>query len=257
MNFMNMDFMTLKVQEKQKVIYEIKELLNKMTKDYTFEQKILAQALFMERYYHFLQRLLDTISMPVPAVLKDIRNYLWRYLKKECSVEELEEFHRVSDSILIYILVDDDDNLDRAAWEKYKEDWNNVLYFNLCLDEAASEWSYILEQIVTGDINWYELTDGELTAIMGYYIDTFDLEPIYKKEDGCYEALECDRYWAEIYDSQTFGNIISMLLEDLRVVKNIEEMSKKQIQKIYTQYQDKKFFEEPQIEKIIKSLNEN
>ena len=99
MNFLNMDFMTLKVQEKQKVIYEIKELLNKMTKDYTFEQKILAQALFMERYYHFLQRLLDTISMPVPAVLKDIRNYLWRYLKKECSVEELEEFHRVSDSI--------------------------------------------------------------------------------------------------------------------------------------------------------------
>ena len=172
-------------------------------------------------------------------------------------MEELEEFHRVSDSILIYILVDDDDNLDRVAWEKYKEDWNNVLYFNLCLDEAASEWSYILEQIVTGDINWYELTDGELTAIMGYYIDTFDLEPIYKKEDGCYKALECDRYWAEIYDSQTFGNIISMLLEDLRVVKNIEEMSKEQIQKIYTQYQDKKFFEEPQIEKIIKSLNEN
>jgi len=48
-----------------------------------------------------------------------------------------------------------------------------------------------------------------------------------------------------------------MLLEDLRVVKNMEEMSKEQIQKIYTQYQDKKFFEEPQIEKIIKSLNEN
>lgn len=158
-------------------------------------------------------------------------------------------------SVLTYILVDDDDNLDRTAWEKYKEDWDNSLYFNLCLDEVASEWSYILEQIVTGDVNWYELTDRECMAIIGYYIDTFDLEPIYKKENGCYEASEDDRYWVEIYDSQTFGNIISILLEDLQIVKNMKEMSKEQIQKTYIQYQDKKFFEESQIEKIIKNLN--
>ena len=254
MNFINTNFMALTVQEKQNVIYEIEELLDEAAKKYTFEQKILVQALFMERYYHFLKRLLDAVSMPIPTVLKDIRDYLWHYLKKECSIQELEKFHCASESVLVYILVDDDNKLDKAAWERYKNDWDNSLYFNLCVDEAASEWSYILEQIVRKTVNWYELTDGELMAIAGYYIDTFELEPVYKKEDGCYQASEDDRYWSEIYDSHTFGTIISMLLEDLRTVKDMKEISKEEIQKLYIQYQKKIIFDEHQIEKIVKNL---
>ncbi|MFG6379982.1 MAG: hypothetical protein K1W19_16995 [Lachnospiraceae bacterium] len=254
MDFLNINFFALHAQEKQNIIYKIEEILDTATEDYTFEQKILAQALFMERYYLFIQRILNALSVPVPVLLRDIRDYLWHYLKKECSVQELEKFHHASASVLSYILVDDDDNLDKTAWEKYKEDWDNSLYFNLCLEEAASEWSYILEQIVTKKANWYELTDGEFMAIAGYYIDTFDLEPIYKKEDGFYRAAENDRYWLEIYDSQTFGRAVSMLLDDLRIVKDIGEVSEEEIQRLYVQQQNKIIFDEQQIEKIIQKL---
>lgn len=45
-----------------------------------------------------------------------------------------------------------------------------------------------------------------------------------------------------------------MLLEDLRAVKDMKEISKEEIQKLYTQYQNKIIFDEQQIEKIRKSL---
>lgn len=45
-----------------------------------------------------------------------------------------------------------------------------------------------------------------------------------------------------------------MLLEDLRAVKDMKEISKEEIQKLYTQYQNKIIFDGQQIEKIRKSL---
>lgn len=45
-----------------------------------------------------------------------------------------------------------------------------------------------------------------------------------------------------------------MLLEDLRTVKDMKEISKEEIQKLYIQYQKKIIFDEQQIEKIIKNL---
>ncbi len=89
-------------------------------------------------------------------------------------------------------------------------------------------------------------------AIVGYYIDTFDLEPIYKKEDGFYRAAENDRYWLEIYDSQTFGRAVSMLLDDLRIVKDIGRFQRKKYKDCM--YSSKIIFDEQQIEKIIQKL---
>lgn len=246
--------MALSAQEKQKIIYKIDTILDEATKSFTFDQKILVQALFIERYYHFIEQAADELSLSIPALLRDMEKYLWRYLKGECKIDELESFHRASESVIIYLLVDDDDKLDKAAWEKYKNDWEDSLYFNLCLDEAASEWSYILEQAVRKEINWYELTDGEFMAILGYYIDIFELEPVYKKEDGCYQESQEDRHWLEIYDSHTFGKVISMLWEDLQIVKDMKKISKDEIQKLYIQYQNKIIFDKQQIEKIIRTF---
>ena len=255
MNIINVDFMSLNAEDKKKIIYKIAEKLDAATEEYTFMQKILAQTLFMSRCYNFLQQLLKKVSLPVPVLLKDIMEQLWRYLLGECSMEELEAFHRAAESVLIYLLVDDDEDLDKEAWEKYKAEWENPLYFNNCLDET-SEVSYILDQIVTEEISWYELTDGELMAVAGNYIDDFDLETIYRKEDGCYKSDEYEQHWSEIYDSETFGKIFSMLIEDLKAVKEIEEFSKEAIESMRMKYQDKSMFDEAQIEKIAGMLRE-
>lgn len=258
MDFINVDFMALPAQEKQKIIYEIDDILDEATKNFTFEQKILVQALFMERYYHFIQRAADRFSLPVPALLRDMEEYLWCYLKGECSIEKLEKFHRASESVIIYLLTDDDDELDKEAWEKYKNDWNNSMSFNLCLDEAASEWSYLFEQIVSKNTYYYYygLKDTEFMSIMGYYIVTFDLEPVYKKEDTCLTPEEHERHWREIFDSPTFGRIISMLCEDLQTVAGREAFSKEEILELYMQYQNKIIFEEEQIAKIMEKIKQ-
>lgn len=253
MDIINVDFISLNAEDKRNIIYKIAKELDTAAEEYTFLQKILAQTLFMSRCYHFLQQLLEKLSMPVPVLLKDSMEQLWRYLLGECSIEELEAFHRATESVLVYLLVDDDEDLDMEAWEKYKAEWDNPFYFNICLDET-SEPSYILDQIVTGEISWYELTDGELMAIVGNYIDDFDLENIYRKEDGCYRSDEYDRHWSEIYDSKTFGRIFSMLIEDLKRVKDIKEPSKEVIERMQMEYQNKGMFNEEQVEKIAEKL---
>jgi len=254
-NIMNVNFISLAAKEKQQIIYKITDILDEAAKDYTFMQKILAQTLFVSRCCHFLQSLLDKVSLPAPLLFTDMMEWLWRYLQGECSAKELEIFHRATESVLVYLLVDDDENLNQAAWEKYHAEYDNPLYFNTCLEEA-SELSYILEQIVTEKISWYELTDGELPAIVGNYIDDFDLEDVYKKEDGCYNGAEYERHWSEIYDSESFGRIFSLLIEDLRMAKEIEEFSKEAVERVRMKYQDKGMFEEEQIEKVAGQLKE-
>ena len=84
MDFLNINFLALDAQEKQNIIYKIEEILDTATEDYAFEQKILAQALFMERYYLFIQRILNALSVPVPVLLRDIRRSEERRVGKEC-----------------------------------------------------------------------------------------------------------------------------------------------------------------------------
>ena len=104
MNINNLDFESLSAEEKRELINTLDMNLDESTTDFSFQQKILAQTLFVARSYHFHEQFFEKISMPMPALIHDVMENVWSYLLGEISMKELESFHKATDSVFARLL---------------------------------------------------------------------------------------------------------------------------------------------------------
>ena len=243
MDIITLDFNALNVEEKKEIIYTLDKALDKTAATFSFRQKILAQTLFVARSYHFYQQLFERFQMVVPTLFQDVMKHVWLYLLEEISMEELKKFHQATWSVFTCLFTGNDEYLDELAWEKYSEEWDDVS-IGICSVDAATP-DDILEQIVSGEINWHQPMGS-----VGNYISSCSLESVYKKETCGYKYEELQRHFAEIYDSPTFSRIFSLLQEDFRLVKELGNPTKEDILKLQDQYQRKELFTQQQMEKI-------
>lgn len=247
MDITTLDFNTLNAKEKKELIDTLDKALNETTEAFSFQQKILMQTLFVARSYHFYQQLLERLQRTVPALYQDIMEHIWISLLEEISIEELKEFYRATTSVFTCLFTGDDEYLDEVAWEKYEAEWDSFSC-GVCLLGAVMP-DDILEQIVSGEINYARL-DNHLINSISEYISEGSLENIYKKETSGYKYAELERHNTEIYNSPTFSYIFALFQEDVRLVKELGNPTKEDILKLKKQYQEKGLFNQQQLEKI-------
>lgn len=246
MNIITLDFSALKPEEKRELIYNLDKVLNETAPEFSFQQKILAQTLFIARSYHFYEQLSEKLSIPVPSLYRDTMEHIWLYLLGTVSKNELIHFYRAIDSVFTYLLTSDNEFFNESAWEKYSGEWNSVCCSIYLTDALAPE--HILMQIVNNSVNWHELSENQLMYSIGEYISDASLEPVFKNETGKYKDLM--RHETEVYDSSTFAEIFSLLQADFRFVRDLGEPTKDDIARLREEYRNKKLFHPQHITKI-------
>lgn len=251
MNIITLDFKTLCAEEKRDLMYTLDESLDESTTEFSFRQKILAQTLFVARSYHFYEQVFEKLSISMPSLYRDTMESIWLYLLDEISQNELADFYQAVDSVFVYLMTDDKEFFDEAAWEKYAGEWDSVCC--TCLPDALAP-DCILGQIVCGQISWYELLDNGLMDSIGTYISDCSLEQVFKMETGGYTYDELERHYAEIYDSSTFAEIFLLFQEDFRLVKDLGQPTKNDILRLREQYQNKGLFHQQQVTEIAEWL---
>lgn len=252
MNIMTLDFASLCAEEKRDLIYTLDQALDESTAEFSFQQKILAQTLFVARSYHFYEQVFGKLSLTIPALYQDTMEMVWLYLSGEISESELEEFYQSAESVFTCLMTGDEEFLDEAAWEKYAGDWDFVCC-GICLADAVAPYC-ILEQIASGVITWYELPDNQLMDSIGTYISDCSLEPVFKNESCGYTYDELQRHNAEVYGSSTFTGIFRLFLEDFCLVKDLGQPTKDDIFRLREQYRNKELFGSEQVTKIAEWL---
>ena len=241
MNINNLNFENLSAREKRELINTLDLTLDESTTDFSFQQKILAQTLFVARSYHFHEQFFEKISMPMPALIKDVMENVWSYLLGEISMKELEEFHKATDSVFACLLTGEDEDLDREAWEKYERECDST-YMDFCVDTVLP--SYIYDQIVSNEIDWQALFE-EIDSISDYVMK---VEPVFKEQVISIDDEKGIN--SNVYDSHTFAEIFSLLQEDFRLVGNLGKTTKKDILRLHEQYQNKELFDRQNLIKI-------
>ncbi len=252
MDIMTLDFSSFSAEEKRELIYTLDQSLAESTTAFSFNQKILVQTLFVARSYHFYEQIFERLSLSVPLLYQEVMTYVWLYLSGDMDTAQLEGFHKATESVFTCLFTGDDEFLDEEAWEKYADEWDSV-YCRFFLTDAAAP-DYILEQIVSGEITWYELPDNQLFCSIGNYISDCGLEPVFQRESGGYTYSELQRHDAEVYGSHTFAEIFSLLQEDLRLVYGLKEPTKQDILKLQKEYENKGLFSQEQVIQIADSL---
>lgn len=254
MNLIALDFSSLSAEEKRDLIYTLAESLEETTKTFSFTQKILVQALFVARSCHFYEEIFERLSIPIPTLYQDVMKHLWLYLTDDIDIKQLEEFYQATDSVFTCLLTGDDEFLDENAWDKYSNEWNSA-YCGFFLEDAVAP-DYILEQIVSNEITWYELPDNQLLCSIGDYICDCALEPVFKIESGGYTYTELQRHDADVYGSSAFASIFALLQEDIRLVADLKDPTKQDILKLQKEYQSKGLFDPLQVMQIADHLKE-
>lgn len=254
MNLILLDFSSLGTEAKQSLIYTLDESLEETTATFSFTQKILVQALFITRSYHFYKELFERLSMSIPILYQDAMKHVWLYLSGDIDRNQLKDFHQAADSVFTYLLTGDDEFWNEDAWDKYSNEWDSV-YDEFFLADAVAP-DHILEQIVSEEISWYDFSDGMLLTSIGDYISDCSLESVFKMEFGGYKYDELQRHDADVYGSSTFASIFSLLQEDIRFVNDFKEPTKQDIINLEKEYQNKGLFNQQQIIQIANHLNQ-
>lgn len=248
MDITALDFAALSAEEKRELIYALNEALDETAQGLSFQQKILAQTLFVARSYHFYEQLFEKCSISIPALYRDVMEHIWRWLLGDVEKNELAAFYQEIDSVLTYLMTSDDEFFNEAAWEKYSGEWNAVCCGIGLTGALAAE--HILAQIVFNKVNWYELSDNQLMTSIGEYISDCSLEPMFKSETGGYKYEELKRHDTDVYASSTFVRIFSLLQEDFRLAKTSEQITRDDVLRLREQYQNKDLFNPQEIIKI-------
>lgn len=252
-----LEFAALKPQEKKKLIYKIAASLNQTMADVGFRQKFLAQLLFVERCCNFYRQIEERLPAPMPELIPELMEKAWGFLLGELPMEELSWFEQASRSVVVGVNVGEDEGQEKFPefWEKYYADWESALSCNLYLPilNAASD---LLCQADSGEINWYELTDGELMGVIAEYISDGNLESVYKKESGGYRYPEIECHLTELFDSPTFGRVFGRLQEDLCLASELkeEEQTREKLLELREEYRGKLLFGMEEIDQIIEFL---